>query len=53
MEISAGPYSRVVMFGCVDMIAFGGLFFCCDVSCEYPGCVFAGVFISGCFLYSF
>lgn len=27
MEISAGPYSRVVMFGCVDMIAFGGLFF--------------------------
>lgn len=27
MEISAGPYSRVVMFGCVDMIAFDGLFF--------------------------
>lgn len=27
MEISAGPYSRVVMFGCVDMIAFGGLLF--------------------------
>lgn len=25
VEISAGPYSRVVMFGCVDMIAFGGL----------------------------
>lgn len=49
MEISAGPYSSVVMFGCVDMIAFGGLLFlCCDVSC-----VFAGVFISGCFLYSF
>lgn len=27
MEISAGHYSRVVMFGCVDMIAFGGLLF--------------------------